>query len=202
MKLVSLVGLLAMVACSGGGGDGDGDGDVDPLPAASAAGIRVTGNIAGTDSRPGDLNGLFIVGLGTPGLQAHGLGRSTNGQTYSLPMPVSPPMDAQNGGTTGTAFIVLTEVDDSLPIGPVDGSDQSKIIGLAADVMVVYRAAPFVTQFSWEDAFPSGWSCGQCARSPVEGAPDALNPLPSCDNVQVTMGTFGTVPSCDLFGDF
>ena len=149
----------------------------------------------------GDLNGLFVVGIGQTGLQSHGLGRSTDGATYSLPMPVSPPMAAQNNGTTGTAFIVLTEVDDDLGVGPVDSSDQTKIIGLAADVMVVYRAAPFVTQFNWEADFPAGWSCGQCARSPVEGVPDQLSPLASCEGVQVTMGTFNNVPSCDLFGD-
>ena len=108
-------------------------------------------------------------------------------------------MQAQNGGTTATAYVVLTEIDDSLPTGQVDGSDQEKIIGLAPDYMIVYRAAPFVTQFSWEEQFPSGWSCGRCERSPVDGVPDNLAPVEACSDVPVGMGSFGTVASCDLF---
>jgi hypothetical protein len=200
MKLGLPVGLLAMVACSSDGGGPDAQ-QVDPLPDAAAAGIRVTGTINGVGARPGDLNGLFIVGIGQPSLSSYGLGRSTDGSTYSLPMPTSPPMEAQNGGTTATAFIVFTEIDDSLETGLVDSSDQSKIIGLASDVMVVYRAAPFVTQFNWESNFESGWSCGLCARSPVDGVADELDPLPDCSNVALTMGSFGTVDSCDLFGN-
>jgi hypothetical protein len=202
MKLGVLVGLLSMVACSDvGNGDGDGDGDVDPLPDAAAAGIRVFGTINGVEARAGDVNGLFIVGIGQVGLYAGGLGRSVDGSTYSLPMPTIPSTESQNNSTTATAFIVLTEIDDSFDEGRVEGSDQSKIIGLASDVMVVYNGAPFVDAFGWESQFPAGWSCGVCQRSPVEGVADTLDPRSDCNDVPITMGTFNTVDSCDLFGD-
>lgn len=199
MTRCALAALVALLGCSSNSGGGPDATPVDPLPDALAGLFRASGTITGDGARAGDLNGLFIVGIGLSSLHSHGLGRSTDGATYSLPMPPSPPMEAQNGGTTATAYIVLTEIDDSIPLGPVDGSAQEKIIGLAPDHMIVYRAAPFVTQFPWESQFPSGWSCGRCERSPVDGVPDSLTPLEDCSDAVVNMGSFNTVDSCNLF---
>lgn len=201
MKRCSLVGLLALVACSSNSDSGPDATPVEPLPDALPGLFRVGGTINGADARAGDFNGLFIVGIGQSSLHSYGLGRSTDGSTYSLPMPASPPMEAQNGGTTATAFIVMTELDDNIGTGQVDGSAQNKIIGLAPDHMIVYRAAPFVTQFSWEADFESGWSCGRCERSPVDGVPDSLAPIEDCSQIAVNMGSFNTVDSCNLFAE-
>lgn len=192
-----LVGLALTAACSDLGSGSDVDA-APPLPDALSGSFIVPGTIEGDEARPGDLNGLFEVQIGQPCLHSHGLGRSTDGQSFRLPMPPSPPTAAQNGGTTATAFVVMTEIDDSIEAGVADSSDQAKIIGLAPDHMVVYRSAPFVTQFSWEDDFPSGWSCGLCERSPVEGMADSLTPV-DCAQVVVEMGDFASVNSCNLF---
>lgn len=192
-----LVGLVFATACSDLGG-GSGVDAAPPLPDALSGSFIVPGTIEGTGARAGDLNGLFIVQIGQPCLHSHGLGRSTDGQSFRLPMPPSPPQAAQNGGTTATAYVVLTEIDDSIEPGQADSSDQEKIIGLSPDHMIVYRSAPFVTQFSWEEDFPSGWSCGLCQRSPVEGMADSLTPV-DCSETVVQMGTFTSLDSCDLF---
>jgi hypothetical protein len=195
-----LVAVVAAAGCSGGSGDDvDARPPVDPLPDAANGSFLVSGQIAGEAARPGDFNGLFIVQIGEPGLHSHGLGRSVDGETFTLPLPASPPTAAQNGTTTATGYIIMTEIDDDLGTGRVEADAQNQIIGVSPDYMAVYRSAPFVTQFSWEDDFPPGWSCGLCQRNPVAGNPDALTPV-DCEDVVVQMGNFTSINTCDLFG--
>jgi hypothetical protein len=194
-----LVAVVAAAGCSGGSGDDvDARPPVDPLPDAANGSFLVSGQIAGEDARPGDFNGLFIVQIGEAGLHSHGLGRSVDGETFTLPLPASPPTAAQNGNNTATGYIIMTEIDDDLGTGRVEADAQSKIIGVSPDYMAVYRAAPFVTPFPWEDEFPPGWSCGLCQRSPVQGNPDSLTPI-DCEDVVVEMGNFTSINTCDLF---
>lgn len=192
-----VLGLGFTVACSGGSGD-----DVDAAPAlpdAPPGSFIVPGTITGDNARAGDFNGLFKVEIGPAGLFSLGLGRSTDGASFRLAMPPSPPVEAQNGGTTATAYVVMTEIDDSIESGQITDNLSDRIIGISADYMIVYRSAPFVTQFPWEDAFPSGWSCGLCQQNPVDTLPDSLTPV-DCSQTVVQMGNFGSMESCDLFG--
>lgn len=193
-----VLGLGLTVACSGGS-SGDGVDAAPALPDAPPGAFIVPGTITGDGARAGDFNGLFTVKIGQPSLYSLGLGRSTDGATFRLPMPPSPPTAAQNGGTTATAYVVMTELDDSIENGQISEDVSARIIGISPDHMIVYRSAPFVTQFPWEDQFPSGWSCGLCQQNPVAGMPDSLTPV-DCSQTVVKMGNFSSMDSCDLFG--
>lgn len=198
MRLVCLVGLLTAFACSGDGSTPDADA-TPPLPDALSGSQIVSGTISGADARAGDFNGLFTVSIGQSGLFSFGLGRSTDGVSYSMAMPPSVPIEAQNGGTIALAYVIMTEVGNTIPEGRVaSSSEQDKIIGISPNVMVVYRAAPFVTQFPWEDDFDAGWTCGLCQRAPVINQPDSLTPI-DCSAAAVEMGDFSTINVCAPF---
>jgi len=192
IALSCLIGVGA-TACSGDSGDDDG---VDDLPDAGANDFLVSGNIFGTERRPGDFNGLFTNRDNIGSLHVYGLGRSTDGDRFRLFLPSFLPMEAQNGGTVAVGHIVMTEIDDSLPEGRPSSEDGEKVIGVSTQHMLVYRAAPNVTVFSWEEAFPAGWSCGACMRIP--NGTDRLTPS-SCETMTVDIGTFQTLEACNPF---
>ncbi len=182
------------VACGGDGGDGGGV--VEPLPDGGATDFRVSGTLTGTDTRPGDFNGLFSVRIGPSSIHSYGLGRSVDGSTFTMNLPRNLPISALNGNTLGLATIIMTQVDDSISQGQAQRADLQKIIGVSPDHMLVYRSAPNVIQYGWESNFEAGWSCGLCQRG-GQGA-HTLTPV-DCSTLVVEMGTFSTVGACNPF---
>ncbi len=199
MRFPASIGFSCLLATALGcsGGDSEPDAMVVPsLPDAAPGSFPVSGTLMGAGTQAGDFNVLFTNTDNIGSLHVYGLGRSTDGSRFNLALPASIPAQAQIGGTVGVGHVVMVELDESLPERP-SSSDGRTIIGVSTEHMIVYRAAPFVMQFPWEDNFDVNWGCGQCQRG-VGGQPDTLTPI-ACTEVVVQMGAFGQLNACDPF---
>lgn len=170
------------------GGDDKPDPGPDAAPDAPAAvdapvppaAFSMTGHVAAGGTPGAVVIAGWVVFLTTPDyVYKYGQGSAT-GASFTLSVPGVLPAEAQNP-SSGTAAVIA-----EFPAGTViaDGKlpDSATPIGFAPDELLVYKPAG-VNYPAWISAFPEGYSCGRCVRTPEPQ--DSLVPV-ACAEVTIT----------------
>jgi hypothetical protein len=195
---------LALVILLGSACDGGGDTDPDAATAADAGavdardGFWLTGTVraeSGTIPVDGKLLAVWSVSDDEPRTGLHKRGEVLrSGATFEMPFAVPP--DAAHI-VPGLAVAILVHVDASavVPDGDVVVDALPAYQGLSTEHAVIHRSGE-VGAFAWADAFPLGFSCGRCVRTPDGMGHDHFEPAP-CDDFEMVTGLPEDAGACN-----